>query len=175
MFVCICVSCTVYTARWNQHCRGEGVFIEGKAQSSLSSISGTCEQIVEVDGTEREEEESSFLSMSVLIPPRRPSHHCRHRVKQVANNNKGNALKAGIVDCHCRGSFKKNLPRRLFDFDISHLFCFVRSLFFTSLSIRAVPFGSQWRLFGCLTSNAKMEQMAVTTKELGWIVFVVCP
>jgi hypothetical protein len=44
----------------------DSVFIEEKSQSSLSSI-------VEVDG--REEEESSFLSTSVLIPPSCPSHH----------------------------------------------------------------------------------------------------
>ena len=140
MFVCICVSCTVYTARWNQHCRGEGVFIEGKAQSSLSSISGTCEQIVEVDGTEREEEESSFLSMSVLIPPRRPSHHCRHRVKQVANNNKGNALKAGIVDCHCRGSFKKIYHDA--SLISTYPICFVLYVRFFSRLFRSVRFRS---------------------------------
>lgn len=43
---------------------------EKRAESSPSSISGTCEQIVEVDGTGEEEgereEESSFLSTSVL-------------------------------------------------------------------------------------------------------------
>jgi hypothetical protein len=36
-----------------------------------------------------------------------------------------------------------------------------------TLPTRAVPFGSQRRLFGCPTSNAKMKHMAVTTKELG--------
>lgn len=67
MFVCICVSCTVYTARWNQHCRGEGVFIEGKAQSSLSSISGTCEQIVEVDGTGEKKKKAVFCRRQCLF------------------------------------------------------------------------------------------------------------
>lgn len=87
----------------------------------------------------REEEESSFLSTSVLIPPRRPSHHCRHRVKQVANNNKGNALKAGIVDCHCRGSFKKIYHASLIS---TYPICFVLYVRCFSRLFRPVRFRS---------------------------------